>query len=56
MKKCTLCIDRIYNEISRRRNAASLRDVCPTRARSFGDLGDPASAVSELVASAAAPI
>jgi sulfite dehydrogenase (quinone) subunit SoeB len=52
MKKCTLCIDRIYNEniVPEERQPACVM-VCPTKARFFGDLGDPASAVSELVAS-----
>ena len=51
MKKCTLCIDRIYNEnlAAEERQPACVM-VCPTKARFFGDLGDPNSAVSELVA------
>jgi Fe-S-cluster-containing dehydrogenase component len=51
MKKCTLCIDRIYNERlePRDRIPACVR-ACPTGARHFGDLGDPASDVSKLVA------
>ena len=51
MKKCTLCVDRIYNEHlpEEDRIPACVR-ACPTGARHFGDLGDPASAVSQLVA------
>jgi Fe-S-cluster-containing dehydrogenase component len=51
MKKCTLCIDRIYNEnlAPEDRQPACVR-ACPTGARHFGDLGDPESAVSRLVA------
>src|SRR5258708_37034088 len=51
MKKCTLCIDRIYNDnlaVEERQPACVM--VCPTKARFFGDLGDPTSAVSDLVA------
>jgi sulfite dehydrogenase (quinone) subunit SoeB len=51
MQKCTLCVDRIYNESfeeSDRQPACVM--ACPTRARHFGDLGDPSSAVSQLVA------
>ena len=51
MKKCTLCVDRIYNELlpEHMRQPACVQ-ACPTRARHFGDLGDPESAVSLLVA------
>jgi Fe-S-cluster-containing dehydrogenase component len=51
MKKCTLCVDRIYNEhlAEADRIPACVR-ACPTGARHFGDLGDPESAVSRLVA------
>lgn len=50
MKKCTLCVDRIYNEnfAEEDRIPACVR-ACPTSARHFGDLGDPSSAVSQLV-------
>ncbi|MEO1331641.1 MAG: 4Fe-4S dicluster domain-containing protein [Pseudomonadota bacterium] len=51
MKKCTLCVDRIDNqnlpEIDR--EPACVR-TCPANARHFGDLGDPASDVSRMVA------
>jgi Fe-S-cluster-containing dehydrogenase component len=51
MQKCTLCVDRIYNESFEEidRQPACVM-ACPTRARHFGDLGDPDSAVSKLVA------
>ena len=51
MQKCTLCVDRIYNESfepADRQPACVM--ACPTRARHFGDLGDPGSDVSRLVA------
>jgi sulfite dehydrogenase (quinone) subunit SoeB len=50
MKKCTLCVDRIYNEnlLEDDRVPACVR-ACPTGARHFGDLGDKDSAVSKLV-------
>jgi len=50
MKKCTLCVDRIYDEAlpeSERQPACVL--VCPTHARFFGDLDDPDSDVSRMV-------
>ncbi|MGA9332931.1 MAG: 4Fe-4S dicluster domain-containing protein [Rudaea sp.] len=51
MQKCTLCVDRIYNETFEEidRQPACVM-ACPTRARHFGDLGDPDSEVSKLVA------
>ena len=51
MKKCTLCVDRIYNENlpEEDRIPACVR-TCPAGARHFGDLGDPNSDVSKLVA------
>ena len=51
MQKCTLCVDRIYNETLEEedRQPACVK-ACPTRARHFGDLGDPDSAISKLVA------
>lgn len=51
MKKCTLCVDRIYNENlpEEDREPACVR-TCPTGARHFGDFADPDSKVSKLVA------
>lgn len=51
MKKCTLCVDRIYNDnlVEEDRLPACVK-ACPTSARHFGDLGDPTSQVSMLVA------
>ncbi len=51
MKKCTLCIDRIYNQAlpEEERQPACVR-TCPASARHFGDLADPQSDVSKLVA------
>lgn len=52
MKKCTLCVDRIYNdELDEDSRIPACVAACPTSARSFGDLGDPHSGVSKLVAS-----
>ncbi len=51
MKKCTLCVDRIYNQHlppAERQPACVM--VCPASARTFGDLGDPESDVSRRVA------
>ena len=51
MKKCTLCVDRIYNEnLPEAERQPACVMACPTGARHFGDLGDPDSAVSRLVA------
>jgi Fe-S-cluster-containing dehydrogenase component len=51
MKKCTLCVDRIYNEhLEESDREPACVQACPTRARHFGDLGDPESKVSQLVA------
>jgi Fe-S-cluster-containing dehydrogenase component len=51
MKKCTLCIDRIYNDTFEEvdRVPACVR-TCPANARHFGDLADPNSMVSIMVA------
>ena len=51
MKKCTLCVDRIYNDnIPEEDRIPSCVRTCPAGARHFGDLGDPGSDVSTLVA------
>jgi Fe-S-cluster-containing dehydrogenase component len=51
MKKCTLCIDRIYNEnLEEIDRVPACVSTCPASARHFGDLGDPESKVSRLVA------
>ncbi|MEH6520303.1 4Fe-4S dicluster domain-containing protein [Sulfitobacter sp.] len=51
MKKCTLCVDRIYNEnLPEIDRTPSCVRTCPSNARHFGDLGDPNSDVSLLVA------
>ena len=50
MKKCTLCIDRIYNEnMDEVDRVPACVSTCPASARHFGDLGDANSAVSKLV-------
>jgi len=49
MKKCTLCVDRIYDEKlpeAERQPACVLS--CPTSSRTFGDFDNPNSAVSKL--------
>ena len=51
MKKCTLCVDRIYNEhIPEQSRQPACVQACPTHARHFGDFGDEDSAISKLVA------
>jgi Fe-S-cluster-containing dehydrogenase component len=50
MKKCTLCIDRIYNDnLAVEDRVPACVATCPAKARHFGDLGDPNSEVSRLV-------
>jgi Fe-S-cluster-containing dehydrogenase component len=51
MKKCTLCIDKIYNEnLDEESRVPACVSTCPAGARHFGDLGNPDSDVSRLVA------
>jgi len=50
MKKCTLCVDRIYNEnLPEEDRVPACVRTCPAGARHFGDLADPNSNVSQLV-------
>jgi Fe-S-cluster-containing dehydrogenase component len=50
MKKCTLCVDRIYDEqLEERERQPACVLACPAHARMFGDLEDPDSAVGETV-------
>jgi sulfite dehydrogenase (quinone) subunit SoeB len=50
MKKCTLCVDRIYNEnIPEAQRQPACVNTCPASARHFGDFNDPDSNVSEMV-------
>ncbi len=51
MKKCTLCVDRIYNQnLDEAERVPACVAACPIGARHFGDFSDPNSAVSELAA------
>ncbi|HEY6515643.1 MAG TPA: 4Fe-4S dicluster domain-containing protein [Steroidobacteraceae bacterium] len=50
MRKCTLCVDRIYDEdLPEAERQPVCVTTCPSRARHFGDLADPQSKVSQLV-------
>ena len=50
MKKCTLCVDKIYNEnLPKESRQPACVSTCPANARHFGDLGDPESSVSKMV-------
>ena len=50
MKKCTLCVDRIYDEkLPEVERQPACVMTCPTHARFFGDFDDPDSQVSQLV-------
>ncbi len=51
MKKCTMSVDKIYNEnLPEESRVPACVSSCPAGARSFGDLNDPASDVSLLSA------
>lgn len=51
MKKCTLCVDRIYDlSLPPERRKPSCVLACPTSARLFGDVHDPDSEVSTAIA------
>ena len=50
IKKCTLCIDKIYNEnLPEESRQPACVSTCPANARHFGDLGDPESELSKKV-------
>jgi Fe-S-cluster-containing dehydrogenase component len=50
MKKCTLCVDRIYDEsLPEAERKPSCVISCPTSARLFGDVHDPESEVSQAI-------
>ena len=50
MTKCTLCVDRVYDELlpPPDRKPACVK-ACPTNARLFGDVHDPQSTVSKAI-------
>lgn len=51
MKKCTLCVDRVYNEtLQEEDRVPSCVRTCPANARHFGDFNDPSSNVSIMSA------
>ncbi len=50
MTKCTLCVDRIYDEsIPAPQRRPACVNACPTNARLFGDVHDPESEVSRAI-------
>ncbi len=50
MKKCTLCVDRIYDEkLPEEERVPACVKTCPSSARTFGDIDDPDSAASVKV-------
>ena len=51
MKKCTLCVDRIYDtELPQEERQPACVLTCPTHSRLFGDFDDPNSEVSKATA------
>lgn len=47
MKKCTLCVDRIYDEkLPEEERKPACVMACPTNARFFGDINDPESEIA----------
>ncbi len=50
MKKCTLCVDRIYDpKLPKEDRQPACVKACPTGARLFGDVKDPDSEVSKAI-------
>ncbi|MDH5680102.1 MAG: 4Fe-4S dicluster domain-containing protein [Spirochaetota bacterium] len=50
MKKCTLCVDRIYNDhLPEAERLPACVLACPSRARIFGDIDDPNSEASKRI-------
>jgi Fe-S-cluster-containing dehydrogenase component len=50
MKKCTLCVDRIYDAtLSPAERKPACVMACPTSARLFGDIHDPSSEASQAI-------
>jgi len=50
MTKCTLCVDRIYDEkLPKEDRKPACVKACPTGARLFGDVKDPDSEVSKAI-------
>jgi Fe-S-cluster-containing dehydrogenase component len=50
MTKCTLCVDRLYDQsLPERDRKPACVLACPTEARLFGDVHDPESVVSKAI-------
>lgn len=50
MTKCTLCVDRIYDEsLDERDRKPACVLSCPTKARLFGDIKDPDSEIAQAI-------